>query len=361
MRSFGYLAGNIGVYGSSRDSIGVYGLSDDFAGVWGENTSGGNHGYMGGDTYGAYGEHGSSGNYGSLGGDNHGVSGYSANGSGLYGTSSNGNGVYAYSSNSNGVHGGSAGSSSGVYGHSNGGFGVSGNGNGGGVNGYSYTRWGVYGESVDSVGVYGYSHTSDNFGFLGGRSHGVYGKGSEYGVYGYNSSSLNFGYLGSSSFGAYGQSYSGYGVRGKSTTGYAGYFMGDVHITGALSKGSGTFLIDHPLDPENRLLSHSFVESPENLLIYRGKVRLDTDGQAVVEMPEYFRALTDESEATIHLTSMGRPFLTGYEWKSDGASFTAYGEPGREVSWMVMADRDDPVIHQLRRPVEEDKGPDNKL
>ena len=28
---------------------------------------------------------------------------------------------------------------------------------------------------------------------------------------------------------------------------------------------------------------------------------------------------------------------------------------------MVMADRDDPVIHQLHRPVEEDKGPDNKL
>jgi hypothetical protein len=51
----------------------------------------------------------------------------------------------------------------------------------------------------------------------------------------------------------------------------------------------------------------------------------------------------------------------GYEWLSDQASFRAYGEPNREVSWVVYADRDDPVIQQLRRPVEEDKGPENKL
>jgi hypothetical protein len=30
-------------------------------------------------------------------------------------------------------------------------------------------------------------------------------------------------------------------------------------VLGALSKGSGTFVIDHPLDPKNKLLYHSFV------------------------------------------------------------------------------------------------------
>lgn len=30
------------------------------------------------------------------------------------------------------------------------------------------------------------------------------------------------------------------------------------------------------------------------------------------------------------------------------------------MSWVVYADRDDPVIRKLARPVEEDKGPDNK-
>ena len=41
-------------------------------------------------------------------------------------------------------------------------------------------------------------------------------------------------------------------------------------------------------------------------------------------------------------------------------SFRIYGEPDREVSWVVYANRDDPVIRELARPVEQAKGPDNK-
>jgi hypothetical protein len=208
--------------------------------------------------------------------------------------------------------------------------------------------------SPDGLAIRGVDSGTNNSGYVGHSNAGVFG-----------SSSNQSGVHGDSYYyrGVYGQSEYGIGVYGltDNSSSYAGYFQGKVHVTGALSKGSGTFLIDHPLDPENKLLSHSFVESPENLLIYRGKIRLGADGEAEVRMPDYFQALTRENEATIHLTSVGRPFLTGYEWNADGASFTAYGESGREVSWMVMADRDDPVIHQLRRPVEEDKGPDNSL
>ncbi|MEX2437117.1 MAG: hypothetical protein WD509_00885, partial [Candidatus Paceibacterota bacterium] len=32
---------------------------------------------------------------------------------------------------------------------------------------------------------------------------------------------------------------------------------GNVSVTGSVSKGSGTFVIDHPLDPEDKLLYHS--------------------------------------------------------------------------------------------------------
>jgi hypothetical protein len=120
-------------------------------------------------------------------------------------------------------------------------------------------------------------------------------------------------------------------------------------------------VIDHPLDPENKLLRHNFVESPQNMLIYAGKVILDGSGEAVVEMPEYFEALTGEEEALTHLTPLGRPFPVGYEWRSSNSNFIVYGEPDREVSWMVLADRDDLVMRQLARPVEEDKGPENKL
>ena len=118
-------------------------------------------------------------------------------------------------------------------------------------------------------------------------------------------------------------------------------------------------MIDHPLDPENMTLRHNFVESPENLCLYRGKIRLDNNGKATVKMPDYFEALTKEEEATISLTSIGRPFNTGYEWNSNYTEFIVYGEPGREVSYIVLADRDDPVMRKLYRPVEQEKGNGN--
>jgi hypothetical protein len=158
-----------------------------------------------------------------------------------------------------------------------------------------------------------------------------------------------------------GSSQSGRGVVGHSASDYAGYFTGDVYVTGNINKAACSFVIDHPLDPENKILRHNCVESPEHLLIYRGKVRLDDNGEGLVEMAAYFKAVADEEEASIHLTSVGRPFLTGAEWKADFGGFTVYGDPGREVFWEVLAERDDPVIRSIARPVEEEKGPDNKV
>jgi len=52
-------------------------------------------------------------------------------------------------------------------------------------------------------------------------------------------------------------------INPNSAIGFAGRFVGDVEVTGSLSKGGGSFKIDHPLDPENKYLYHSFVESPD--------------------------------------------------------------------------------------------------
>ena len=73
---------------------------------------------------------------------------------------------------------------------------------------------------------------------------------------------------------------SGYGVLGYSAGNRAGQFLGNVQVTGSLSKGAGSFKIDHPLDPANKYLYHSFVESPDMLNIYRGTVALDSKGEA---------------------------------------------------------------------------------
>ncbi|MFP4459449.1 MAG: hypothetical protein ACLFSQ_07670 [Candidatus Zixiibacteriota bacterium] len=130
---------------------------------------------------------------------------------------------------------------------------------------------------------------------------------------------------------------------------------GNLTVSGSISKGGGSFLIDHPDDPENKTLRHNFVESPENLCVYRGEVELDESGEAKVEMPDYYKSLVDESGATVHPTPVGRPFMVGYEWEQDRLSFVLYGDPGRKVSYIIYADRDDPVIHHIERPVVEEK------
>lgn len=209
-------------------------------------------------------------------------------------------------------------------------------------------NYGIYGEtsSTDGIGVYGDATATEGTtygGYFRSESSAIY----SCAIYAIHAATTGF----------------GRGVYGKtdSPLGYAGRFSGDVAILGTLHKTAGSFLIDHPLDPENLLLRHNFVESPENLLIYRGKVRLDERGESVVELPEYFAALTKEDAASIHLTPAGKPFLTGGDWNLDFLGFTIYGEPDRAVFWEVLAERDDPSIRRSARPVEEKKGPENKF
>jgi len=160
--------------------------------------------------------------------------------------------------------------------------------------------------------------------------------------------------------GVSGQCTEGTGVYGYSLTGKAGYFLGDVGITGdlnivgELSKLSGSFKIDHPLDPENKFLQHSFVESPDMMNIYNGNVTLGQSGQAVVELPDYFEALNYDFR--YQLTCIGG-FASVYiaEKISDNSFKIAGGKPGMEVSWQVTGVRQDPYAVANRIQVEEDK------
>jgi hypothetical protein len=94
--------------------------------------------------------------------------------------------------------------------------------------------------------------------------------------------------------GVSGISASGDGVYGYSGSGRAGYFQGNVSITGFLFKGISFFRIDHPLDPENKYLSHSAVESPDMLNVYNGNVTTDDNGDATVVLPDYFESLNQD-------------------------------------------------------------------
>lgn len=79
-----------------------------------------------------------------------------------------------------------------------------------------------------------------------------------------------------------------YGVYAETLGGHnrwAGYFNGNVHVAGVLTKASGTFRIDHPTNPYGKDLIHSFLEANRNGLIYWFEVEL-ADGSAVVSLDD---------------------------------------------------------------------------
>lgn len=150
----------------------------------------------------------------------------------------------------------------------------------------------------------------------------------------------------------------GIGVRGSGGA-LAGQFLGDVTVTGTLTKGGGSFQIDHPLDPTNKYLSHSFVESPDMLNVYNGNVTLDSQGAAWVSLPDWFEALNRDFR--YQLTAIGAPGPNLHiAAKVSGNRFKiAGGTPSSEVSWQVTGIRQDAWANAHRIVVEEDK-PENE-
>lgn len=148
-------------------------------------------------------------------------------------------------------------------------------------------------------------------------------------------------------------------ASGGSSASWAGYFMGNVNVLGTLSKGAGSFKIDHPLDPANKYLYHSFVESPDMKNIYDGVAFLDAQGQAVVELPQYFEALNGEYR--YQLTCIGAYSPVYISQKIANNRFVISGGTlGLEVSWQVTGIRKDAFAQAHRIPVEEVKPSDER-
>jgi hypothetical protein len=225
-----------------------------------------------------------------------------------------------------GVAGGVAGSNTapgdrvGVYGTGSNGRDLGGVG----VSGHSDTNRGVAGLSRSGPGVFGSSTTAAGVAGLSAQNTGVIGISNDTGVVGLG------GFL-------------------------AGLFFGDVRITGSLSKAGGGFTIDHPGDPANRYLRHSFVESAEMKNLYDGLTTCDDRGEATVSVPEWFETLN--TEICYQITAIGTPapnlFIAA---ELHDRQFTiAGGSPGLKVSWQLTGVRHDPwaVANPLR--AEEEK------
>jgi len=190
---------------------------------------------------------------------------------------------------------------------------------------------------------------------------------SSYGLNGKNNyAGLMFAMGPDTNYAVYAEALSGeknYAIYAKAPPGvndWAGYFEGDVNITGSLWAGTKYFKIDHPLDPANKYLIHSCVESSEQKNVYDGVALLDRNGRATVQLPEYFEALNRDFR--YQLTAIGAPGPNLYiaEEIADNSFTIAGGQPGSKVSWMVTGIRNDAAARS--RPIQTvvDKPPDEK-
>ncbi|NKE57551.1 hypothetical protein FXN61_12175 [Lentzea sp. PSKA42] len=135
----------------------------------------------------------------------------------------------------------------------------------------------------------------------------------------------------------------------------AGVFNGDVEVRGRLTKSLLNFKIDHPVDPANRYLSHSAVESDEMKNVYDGVVVLDDAGAAVVELPSWFEALNTEFRYQLTAVGAAAPNLHVAEEVS-GGRFSVAGGPARaKVCWLLTGVRHDAYARANPLQVETEK------
>lgn len=121
-----------------------------------------------------------------------------------------------------------------------------------------------------------------------------------------------------------------------------------LHVDGALSKSSGSFKIDHPLElmKDTHHLVHSFIEGARADLIYRGSVQL-SGGTATVDL--------DDAATMTHGTwellcrdpqvwTQNEDGWTRVRGSVLGSTLTIVAEDGDcadTVSWLVVAERHD--------------------
>ncbi len=193
---------------------------------------------------------------------------------------------------------------------------------------YSWEGWGITGQAWDDGGIWSINSPTDGLG----------------------NTIYDIGVLGVAPISA--GSLAGFG--------YAGYFLGftevegDLDVVGTFTAGSKAFLIDHPQDPANKYLKHFCAEGPEPNTLYRGTVKADNNGEAIVELPSYFEALN--KDFSYHLTPIGDwANLYVKEKIKDNKFVIAGAKPNMEISWLVIAKRNDPLMNSIDQTVEVEK------
>jgi len=116
--------------------------------------------------------------------------------------------------------------------------------------------------------------------------------------------------------------------------------------------------IDHPLDPTNKYLYHSFVESPDMMNVYNGNITTSAQGEAMVVLPDYFEALNKDFRYQLTVIGQFAQAIVATEIGASSEHNTfkiQTDKPNVKVSWQVTGIRKDPYAEQNRIQVEVEK------
>ena len=251
--------------------------------------------------------------------------------------------IVAQQNNANGigVHGVAPASGTGVVGDSNSGVGVQGNSDSGGaVKGLSNSARGVEGSSETAGGVVGWSTSS--VGVAGNSTSGR-------GVQGVSATAGGVVGISTSSVGIAGISESADALVATTSAERAAVVHGNVVIVGALIANLKLFRIDHPLDPANKYLNHSVVESSDMMNIYSGNVITDGNGDATVVFPEYFSTLNRDFRYQLTVIGQFAQAIVASEIARNRFGIKT-DKPNVRVSWQVTGIRQD--AYALANPIQ---------
>jgi hypothetical protein len=232
--------------------------------------------------------------------------------------------------------------------------------------------WGTANKGLRAAGVYGASTTGS--GVLGFGPTGVYGYGG-WGVYGYSEATDGIGLVaevsdpaliaiaanastanGTGVSGVADAGASATGIYGMSSTGKAGFFEGDVEVTGELTVPAALLQVDHPEAPGERWYRQALVGAFERVTVLSGNAVSGPNGRVTVRVPGIFERT--HQDVRYQVTAIGRAAAPFIARELAGGRFTIdAGVAGVRLSWQLTGVRDDASARRSALTVEAVKRP----
>ena len=139
-------------------------------------------------------------------------------------------------------------------------------------------------------------------------------------------------------------------MRIENTTGKV-VVNGDFTVVGVKA-----FTMDHPLDPENKILMHAAVESNEVINSYSGNITTDATGKAVVNLPDYFGAINKDFRYQLTVVGTFAQAIINKEIVNNQFEI-ATSIPNVKVSWEVKGVRNDAHMKKFPFVAQQEKAP----